>query len=111
MSRIGKLCRLQRVFRLRGDTGQAMGRAYAGILGSLAFALSIARGVGAGSSLEGSVLAASGALFVFAALGYIAGQTADYLVSDSFRAQFQVAMTTWNEKQQKQAKAQPKPAT
>ena len=88
-----------------------MGRAYAGILGPLAFAISIARGVALGSGVEGTLLAASAALFVFAAIGYIAGQTADYLVSESVRTQFQTAMTAWEEKQQQQAKTQPKPTT
>ena len=84
-----------------------MGRAYASILGPLAFAISIARGVALGSGVEGTLLAASAALFVFAALGYIAGQTADYLVSESVRTQFQAAMAAWESKEQ-QAKSQPK---
>jgi hypothetical protein len=88
-----------------------MGRAYAGILGLLAFALSIARGVATGSGVEGTFLAASGALFVFAAIGYIAGQTADYLVNDSVRTQFQAAMAAWDEKQLQQAKTQSQPTT
>ena len=44
-----------------------MGRAYAGILGPLAFAISIARGVAAGSGVEGTLLAAMASLFAFAA--------------------------------------------
>jgi len=88
-----------------------MGRAYAGILGLVAFGLSIARGATAGSGVEGTLLAASAALFVFAAIGYVAGQMADYLVSDSVRTQFQAAMAAWDEKQQQQAKTQPKPTT
>ena len=76
-----------------------MGRAYAGILGSLAFALAIARGAVAGSGVEGTLLAASAATFVFAAIGYVIGQTADYLVTDSVRTQFQKAMADWDKKQ------------
>lgn len=87
-----------------------MGRAYAGILGLLAFALAIARGALAGSGIEATILAASGALFVLAAVGYIAGQTADFLVNDSVRTQFQTAMAEWNAKQQEEAKTQPKTA-
>jgi hypothetical protein len=83
-----------------------MGRAYAGILGPLAFALALARGLAAGSGVEGTLLAASGAMFVFAAIGYLAGQTADYLVNESVRTQFQVAMAAWETKQQ--ARTQPK---
>jgi hypothetical protein len=95
---------------------QAMGRAYAGILGPLAFAISIARGVTLGSGVEGTLLAASAALFAFATIGYFAGQTAEFLVSESVRTQFQLAMAAWDvkntaKKQEQQAKTQPKPAT
>jgi hypothetical protein len=85
-----------------------MGRAYAGVLGPLAFAISIAKGVVAGSGIEGTLLAASAALFLFAAIGYVVGQTADYLVSESVQTQFRAAMAAWEEKQQQQAKTQPK---
>jgi hypothetical protein len=88
-----------------------MGRAYAGVLGPLAFALCVARGIAAGSGIEGMLLAASAALFVFAAMGYLLGQTADYLVSDSVRTQFQAAMTAWEEKQKQPAKTQSKSTT
>jgi hypothetical protein len=76
-----------------------MGRAYAGILGPLAFALAIARGAVAGSGVEGTLLAACAATFIFAAIGHVAGQTADYLVTDSVRTQFQKAMADWDKKQ------------
>jgi hypothetical protein len=76
-----------------------MGRAYAGILGPLAFALLAARGVGSGWGAEPTLLAAIAALFVFAALGYVTGQLADYLVNQSVRTQFNKAMADWNEKQ------------
>jgi hypothetical protein len=88
-----------------------MGRAYAGVLGPLAFAISIAKGVVAGSGIEGTLLAASAALFLFAAIGYVVGQTADYLVSESVQTQFRAAMAAWEEKQQQQAKTQPKAST
>jgi len=77
-----------------------MGRTYAGILGSLAFALVAARCVIAGSGLEASVLAASASLFVFAAAGYVAGRAAEFLIRDSVRTQFQRAMADWNQKTQ-----------
>jgi hypothetical protein len=77
-----------------------MGRVYAGILGPLACALLVARGLVRGAGVEETLLAASGALFVFAALGYVAGQVADFLIRDSVRTQFQSAMADWNEKQQ-----------
>ena len=84
-----------------------MGRAYAGILGLLAFALLAARGTVAGNGVEGTLLAASGGMFVFAAFGYVAGQTADYLIRDSVRTQFQAAMVAM-ELRSKNEKTQPK---
>lgn len=86
-----------------------MGRSYAGVLGPLAFAISIARGVADGAGVEGTLLAASAALFLFAAIGYVVGQTADYLVSESVQTQFRAAMAAWDDKQQ-QTKTQQKPA-
>lgn len=83
-----------------------MGRAYAGILGPLAFALVCARGVLAGSGAEATLLAALAALFVFAGIGYLAGQTADHLVRESVRTQFRAAMAAWE-----QNKTQPQPTT
>lgn len=88
-----------------------MGRTYAGILGPLAFGLVTARGVVSGAGTEGTILAASAALFVFAALGYIAGRLAEYLVNESVRGQFQAAMVAWELKEQKLAKTQPNPTT
>jgi len=83
-----------------------MGRSYAGILGPLAFTLVCVRGVLAGGGAEGIVLAAMAALFVFAGIGYLAGQTADHLVRESVRTQFQSAMAAWE-----QNKTQPQPTT
>jgi len=84
-----------------------MGRAYAGILGSQACGITVARGLLAGAGVEGSLLAASAALFLFAALGYIAGQIAELIVRDSVQTQFQAAMADW----QRQQSTQPKPTT
>ena len=81
-----------------------MGRAYAGILGPLACGIILARGVLAGGGVEGTLLAASGGLFLFAAIGYIAGQTAEMLVRDAVRTQFQTALTAWEEQQKTQTK-------
>ena len=81
-----------------------MVRAYAGILGPLAFALVTARGAIAGASVEGTLLLASASLFGFAALAYVAGQVADHLVQESVRTQFRSAMANWEEQQ---AKTQP----
>ena len=83
-----------------------MGRAYAGVLGPLAFALVCARSVLAEGGSEATLLAAMAALFVFAGIGYLAGQTADHLVRESVRTQFQTAMAAWE-----QNKTQPQPTT
>ena len=92
-----------------------MGRAYAGILGTLAFALVTARSLASGGGVEATLLAASAALFAFAALGYVAGQTADYLVRESVSAQFRTAMAAWDQRQkdeqQKNEKTQPQATT
>jgi hypothetical protein len=85
-----------------------MGRSYASILGPLAFALVVARGAVAGWFLEPTLLSASVALFLFASIGYLAGQAAEFLVNQSVRTQFQTAMAAWETKQQDQVKTQPK---
>jgi hypothetical protein len=74
-----------------------MGRSYAGALGTLAFALVAVRGVLSGGGAEQALLAASAAMFAFAAIGYIVGNLAEHLVSESVRTQFQTAMATWDE--------------
>ena len=65
-----------------------MGRTYAGILGLTAFTIAVARGLLGGGSLDGTLWMASGCLFVFAAIGFVAGQIAASIVSDSVRAKF-----------------------
>ena len=85
-----------------------MGRSYAGILGPLAFALVTARGAIGGWALEPTLLSASAALFVFATIGFFAGQLAEFLVGQSVRVQFQSAMANWETKQQELAKTQSK---
>ena len=77
----------------------------------MAFAISIARGVAAGSGVEGTLLAAMASLFAFAAIGYVVGQTAEHLVNESVRMQFQAAMATWEKKQQDPSKTQTKSAS
>jgi hypothetical protein len=83
-----------------------MGRSYAGILGPLAFATIVARGAIAGWPLEPTLLSASVAVFLFAAIGYLAGHTAEFLINQSVRTQFQLAIAAWETKQQEQAKTQ-----
>jgi hypothetical protein len=74
-----------------------MGRAYAGRLGLVAFALMAIRGVLAAASAQQTLLAASAALFAFAALGYVLGNLAEHLVRESVRNQFQAAMAAWEQ--------------
>ena len=77
-----------------------MGRAYAGILGPVACGIILARSLFSGGGTEGTLLAASGGLFLFAAIGYLAGQTAQMLVENSVRTQFQAALTAYESKTQ-----------
>lgn len=76
----------------------AMGRAYAGNLGLVAFTLMVLRGLVQGSGHEPTLLAASAALFVFAAIGFAIGSVAEHLVNESVRTQFQAAMAAWDQK-------------
>jgi hypothetical protein len=75
-----------------------MGQAYAGLLGPLACGAILARGLLAGSGFEPTLLAATCGLFGFAALGFVVGQLAEYLVGESVRFQFAEAMKLWEEK-------------
>ena len=82
-----------------------MGRAYAGILGTLACGITLARGLVAGAAIDGIVLAACATLFLFAAIGYLAGQMAELIVRDAVQTQFQTALVEWEEKRKAKAKA------
>ena len=68
-------------------TVKRMARIYAGILGLLAFATVVARGVAHESSPKGTIWQACGMLFVFAAVGYLIGSTARWIVDDSVRGE------------------------
>lgn len=72
-----------------------MGRAYAGTLGPLACAVILTRGLVQGTGMEANVLTACGGLFLFAAIGYVAGQLADLFVRESVSTQFQAALATY----------------
>ena len=65
-----------------------MGRAYAGILGPLAFGTVVARGLVQGSSVESTLEMACICLFVFAVIGWLVGGVAGQIVDDSVRARF-----------------------
>lgn len=72
-----------------------MGRAYAGTLGPLACGMILTRGLVHGAGAEATILAACGGLFLFALIGYVAGQLADQFVRESVAAQFQAALAAW----------------
>ena len=63
-----------------------MGRAYAGVLGPVAFLVTMVRGLMHGSAAESTLLAASGALFLFAGLGYVIGRLASWTIYDAVRS-------------------------
>ncbi len=65
-----------------------MGRNYAGILGSISFGTVIARGLLDRGNVESALLTAGGAMFAFAAIGYVVGQLAERIVVEAIRAQF-----------------------
>lgn len=71
-----------------------MGRKYAGILGWLAFALTLARGLVSGRLEPGLLWQAVAAMFGLAAVGWLAGTLAESLVSESVRVRFAAA---WQE--------------
>ena len=82
-----------------------MGRKYAGVLGPLACTLVLARGIAGGHAFEPTLIAATCGLFGFATLGWLAGQTADYLVRMSVRSKFEAAMAEWEAANAKSAAA------
>jgi hypothetical protein len=63
-----------------------VGRAYAGILGPLALATVLVRGLRQGAAMELTLLAATIALCAFAVLGFILGIVAEWTVEDSVRS-------------------------
>ena len=72
-----------------------MGRAYAGTLGPLVCGLIVARSLIHGGGTEATILSACGGLFLFAAIGFVAGQLADLFVRESVRNQFRAALATY----------------
>ncbi len=63
-----------------------MGRAYAGILGPIAFVTVILRGMSDGASVEGTMRYACLSLFIFAGIGLVIGSVAESIVKQSVRA-------------------------
>lgn len=64
-----------------------MGRTYAGILGPLAFAVVIARGLFGGGDFRSTIWLASLCLFGFAAIGYVVGKIASSTIRQSVQLQ------------------------
>lgn len=67
-----------------------MGQTYAGILGPIAFLLTVARGLIHGGGAETTLKIACLCLFLFAGVGYLLGRIAEYVVEDSVRARLQI---------------------
>jgi hypothetical protein len=68
-----------------------MARSYAGVLGTLACGVILARGIMTGSSLESTIATGCVVLFGYAALGWIAGQLAERFTRESVHTRFQGA--------------------
>jgi len=69
-----------------------MGRSYAGILGPLAFLTEILRGMLHGGGSESTVMSAIAALFAFAAIGFVLGELAGWIVDDAVRSRLSAEM-------------------
>ncbi|QDV75232.1 hypothetical protein K2D_35210 [Planctomycetes bacterium K2D] len=66
-----------------------MGRAYAGVLGSLAWAVTFARGALVGGGIEGTAKSAFIAMAALAGVGYIVGRIAEVTVDEATRQRLQ----------------------
>lgn len=66
-----------------------MARAYAGVLGSLAVAVTFARGALVGAAFAGTVQTAVIAMLALAVVGLIVGQIAEATVNESIRQQLE----------------------
>jgi hypothetical protein len=69
-----------------------MGRIYAGVLGPLAFLISLVRGAVHAVSTNSTVFEATIYLLVFAMIGALVGQIAAWIVDDSVRARLAAEM-------------------
>ena len=68
---------------------KVMARAYAGVLGSLAWAVTFARGALLGGSIEGTAQTAVVAMLLLAGVGLLVGQVAEATVDESVRQRLQ----------------------
>jgi hypothetical protein len=62
-----------------------MGRLYAGVLGSLAMAVVLCRGVKDSSGVDGSLILATISMIIFAVMGAVLGHIAQLTVDESVR--------------------------
>lgn len=63
-----------------------MGRTFAGVLGTLAFATTMVRGLLHGGGFQPTVSAAMGWLIGMAVVGAVVGELASWIVADSIRS-------------------------
>ncbi|MGI9456010.1 MAG: hypothetical protein ACR2NU_05575 [Aeoliella sp.] len=71
-----------------------MGRAYAGVLGYLAAALTLVRGAVSGAGLEGTLLTAIAAMAIFATIGFVLGVIAETTVDHAMQEQLESQLAT-----------------
>lgn len=69
-----------------------MGRTYAGVLGTLAFATTSVRGLIHGAGFQSTVMTAIGWLITFAVIGAVVGELAAWIVTDSIRSRLRAEM-------------------
>jgi hypothetical protein len=69
-----------------------MGRAYAGVLGTLAFLTVLVRCVARSVPVEATIGQAITCLIIFAVIGSVVGQLAGWMVDDSVRSQLMSEM-------------------
>lgn len=80
-----------------------MGRAYAGVLGPLAFATITLRGVLHHAGGLSTIKLATVSLVLFTAIGYVIGAIAESTVRESVLSQFQDGLTETSEDGQEEA--------
>jgi len=69
-----------------------MGRAYASVMGPLAFGLIVVRGLINSSSVESTLVLACLSLFAFAGIGFVTGKLAAWFVEDAVLARVNAEM-------------------
>ena len=75
-----------------------MGRIYAGIVGPLAMAVVICRGLVGSGGVESTLTTAIAYLAVFSVVGAIIGQIAQFTIDESVRSKLEQQLATQTEK-------------